>query len=286
MRFLRLFDPWSGKYCTCLVKYSLAPYTGYDHRCQYCYVTSYIKNAFHCRPKVDFTKYLPNDLKKADNSIPISISNSSDPYPTIEKKNKLTQKTLKILTDANFKILLVTKSDIILRDLDLLSGNNIAVTFTINTHDNVLAKRLEPNAPAPSKRLYAVGELITHSVPVMVRVDPIIPGLNEDVEPLLNELRELGVKYITTSTYKARKDSLSRIINAFPELEETLTHKYLDSGEFTNRSWYLPKEERERIMKNVYGYAQKLGLGFNMCREGLTLPRTSPSCDGGHLLYR
>lgn len=286
MRYLRRFDPWNGKYCTCKVKYSLAPYTGCDHRCQYCYITTYIPNAFFCRPKTDFIKYLPNDLKKADSSIPVSISNSSDPYPTIEKKFELTRKALKIIAKANFNILLVTKSDIILRDIDLLKGNNIAVTFTINSNDDSLAKRLEPGAPVPSKRLFAVGELINHSVPVMVRVDPIIPGLNEDVEPLMKELRDLGVKLITTSTYKARKDSLTRIIDAFPELDQTLTHKYLDSGEFVNRAWYLPKEDRERIMRNVYECAHKFGLGFNMCREGVSLPRTSQSCDGVHLLER
>ena len=119
MYYLRRFDPWNGKYCTCKEKYSLAPYTGCDHRCLYCYITTYIPHAFDCGPKSDFIKNLPRDLRKADNNIPILIANSADPYPTIEKKLKSTRKSLKILYRFNFPVLLVTKSDIFLRDNNL-----------------------------------------------------------------------------------------------------------------------------------------------------------------------
>jgi DNA repair photolyase len=286
MYYLRRFDPWKGKFCTCRPKYSLAPYTGCDHKCLYCYITTYIPQAFNCRPKPDFIRKLPRDLEKADINIPISISNSSDPYPTIEKELKLTRKMLKILGEFDFKILLVTKSDLFLRDLDILTTINAAITLTINTIDDKLAKKLEPGAPVPSKRLAAAEQLVARSIPVMVRVDPIIPGLNEDVEPLLRELAEIGITCITTSTYKARQDSIKRILKAFPELSVYLKSKYLEAGEFINRSWYLPKLDRERIMENVYNSAKKFGLQFNMCREGLPVPRTAPSCDGLHLIKK
>ncbi len=286
MHFLRRFDPWKGKHCTCKPKYSLAPYTGCDHRCLYCYITTYIPNAFFCRAKSGFLKNLPNDLKNADSTIPISISNSSDPYPTIERSEELTRGTLKILNEYGFKTLLVTKSDILLRDLDILTQGNIAVTMTINTMDDTLASRMEPGAPPPTKRLSALEVLVSSAVPVMVRVDPIIPGLNEDVEPLLKEISDIGVKCITTSTYKARRDSLKRLTDEFPEIGEQLEKQYLSSGEFVNRSYYLAANERERIMKHVYDCSKKYGLGFNMCREGLAIQRTSSSCDGVHLLSR
>ena len=283
MYFLRQFDPWKGKYCTCESKYSLAPYTGCDHRCIYCYITTYIKQPYVCRPKQDFIRKLTLDLKKADNNIPISISNSSDPYPTIEKRNKLTRETLKTLTNFDFNVLLVTKSDIYLRDLDIIKSNNVAITATINTNDDDLAKILEPGAPSPSKRLSAVEILVSHSVPVMVRVDPIIPGLNNDVDSLLSELSNIGVKYITTSTFKARPDSLKRMIKAFPELSYVLRYNYLEKGKYINHSWYLPTDHRRRLMKKVYETAKKYKLKFNMCREGLKIPKSSPSCDGQHL---
>lgn len=285
MRYLRKFDPWSGKFCSCKPKYSLSPYTGCDHRCLYCYITTYIPHAFHCRPKLDFIKHLPWDLKKADKSLPISIANSSDPYPTIEKDLGLTRQTLKLLVEYGFKVLLVTKSDILLRDLDIISPENFAVTVTINTNDDTLSGKYEPNAPAPSKRISMLEQVISKGIPVMVRVDPIIPGVNENVGLLLKELSDIGVKFITTSTYKARPDSLKRLSTAFPKLSKTFEQKYKKNGEYINRSWYLPKLERERLMKHVYQLAKKHDLGFNMCREGITLPRSSPSCDGAHLLF-
>ena len=151
MSYLRRFDPWKGKYCSCGPKYSLAPYTGCDHGCLYCYITTYIPDAFNCRPKRDFIRILERELRKADNSIPVSISNSSDPYPTLESKHKLTRAALGLLNEYTFKVLLVTKSDIVLRDLDLITAGNTAVTMTINTVDDALARRLEPGAPPPSK---------------------------------------------------------------------------------------------------------------------------------------
>jgi DNA repair photolyase len=129
-----------------------------------------------------------------------------------------------------------------------------------------------------------IQKLVSNSIPVMIRVDPIIPGLNEDVEPLLKELSDIGINDITTSTYKARSDSLGRIKSVFPDLGLKLEKIYRNSGEYYNHSWYLPQVERERIMGNVAGLAKKFGLGFNVCREGIDIQRTSNSCDGQHLL--
>jgi DNA repair photolyase len=268
------------------VKYSLAPYTGCDHRCLYCYITTYIPRAFQCRLKKDFIKKLTSDLEKADKNIPVTIANSSDPYPTIDAENKLTREMLKLLKEREFKLLLVTKSDLYLRDIDIISSGNIAVTETINTNDDSLAQQLEPGAPVPSKRISAMEKLIEHDIPVMVRVDPLIPGLNEDVGPLLKELSNIGVKYITTSTYKARPDSLKRLSLAFPIQASKWKKLYMDQGEFINRSWYLERLYREKLMKDVSRNAKRFGLKFHMCREGLGIERSGLSCDGAHLLNR
>ncbi|MDI6639569.1 MAG: hypothetical protein QMD78_01965, partial [Methanocellales archaeon] len=90
MDVIRKFDPWGDPLCTCPPKYSFSPYTGCSHRCAYCYITSYIPNAFNCRPKKDLLKRVKKDVSKVDLAIPISISNSSDPYPPEEKDVLLT----------------------------------------------------------------------------------------------------------------------------------------------------------------------------------------------------
>ncbi len=284
MRFLRFFDPWSGKLCSCRPKYSLSPYTGCGHKCLYCYITTYIPNAFTCRPKNDFIKNLPSDLKSADSSIPISMANSSDPYTPLESDLGITRNTLKLLTEFGFQVIIVTKSDLVVRDLDIISGGKVAVTVTINNDNEHLTSYLEPGAPCLTRRIKMVQKLLDASIPVLVRVDPIIPGLNENAETLLKELSEIGVKYITTSTYKARSDNLNRIKAVFPKQGLKLEKIYKSSGEYFNHSWYLPTEMRLKIMKEIAVLAKKYGLGFNVCREGLSIKRTSQSCDGQHLL--
>ncbi|MBI5253313.1 MAG: radical SAM protein, partial [Euryarchaeota archaeon] len=78
------FDPWRDPLCTCPRKYSLNPYTGCEHRCVYCYITSYIPRGFECRIKKNLLGEVKRDRKKLNKKIPISMSNSSDPYTTME----------------------------------------------------------------------------------------------------------------------------------------------------------------------------------------------------------
>ena len=282
--FLRIFDPWKGKFCTCPIKYSLSPYTGCAHQCRYCYITTYIPRAFECRPKPNFLKVLPNDLEKADRNLPISIANSSDPYPPMEQDLELTRGTLKIFNEYDFKILIVTKSGLVSRDIDLLRNLNVVVTMTITTLAPKLAARLEPNAPEPASRIKGLERLIANNIKCMVRIDPIIPDLNDDPADLVQVLSELGVKNITSSTYKARSDSLTRMIAAFPEHKKLFENLYLERSEYINRSRYLPEDMRFQLMSNVKRIVEDHGMEFGMCREGFPRLQTAKSCDGSHLL--
>ncbi len=266
------------------MKYSLSPYTGCEHKCKYCYITTYIPRAFECRSKQNFIKLLPKDLEKADPKYPISIANSSDPYPPMERKLKLTREMLNLLRDYDFKVLLVTKSDLVARDIDILQKLNVVVTMTITTSDPALATKLEPNAPPPKARLMAVETLIKNKINCMVRIDPIIPGSNEYPRELMEKLSNIGVNTITSSTYKARSDSLRRVMAALTDQRELLERLYLVNSEFINRSRYLPKEMRFEIMSEIRDLADEFGMEFAMCREGFQRLQTARSCDGSHLL--
>ncbi|MFH8132551.1 MAG: radical SAM protein, partial [Candidatus Aenigmatarchaeota archaeon] len=156
MKVINFFDPWKSKLCTCPKKYSFSPYTGCSHSCLYCYASSYIKKFFNCRPKKDLLKKLEEDLKKVDKRFPISVSNSSDPYVPEEEKLKLTRDCLRYFAFHDCKILLITKSDLVLRDLDILSRMRSCVSITITTLNEEIAKKLEPKAPSPEKRIKAV----------------------------------------------------------------------------------------------------------------------------------
>jgi DNA repair photolyase len=286
MKVINLFDPWKSKLCTCPTKYSFSPYTGCSHACVYCYASSYIPNFFNCRPKKDVVKKLLNDLRKIDKKIYISMANSSDPYPPVERKLKLTRACLKLLVAHNCKLLIITKSNIVERDVDILSKAKVCVSFTITTLDENLAKKLEPYAPPPKERLNAVQSLIKAGIPTTVRLDPLILGINEnEIESIVEASASLGVKHITSSTFKPRLDSWKRFRNTFPRVAEKLRDLYFKQGEKISNSYYLPKELRFKLMKRVREACDKFGLTFACCREGFIELNTSKSCDGSHVLY-
>ncbi len=287
-RVLTVFDPWNNPLCTCPFKYSLHPYTGCSHQCLYCYATSYIKTR-RSIPKKNFIERLLTDLERANPQIPISMSNSSDPYPPEEGEYKLTRRTLEILLPRGYKVLVVTKGALVARDKDLLAKGNAAVTVTITTLDMSLAQRLEPFASTPRDRLRAIRELVEHGIPVGVRIDPIIPFINNDekgIRELVETLASIGVKFIVTSTYKARPDNLKRMKTGFPEIADKLDKLYRGEGSWIRGYWYLPLELRKKLLKPVIEYARRNGMEYATCREGLTSREwfNARSCDGTHLI--
>ncbi len=284
MEVLKSFDPWQSKLCTCPFKLSLNPYTGCEHACVYCYASSYIPNFFECRAKRNLLPRLKRDTEKLKGEL-ISISNSSDPYPSLEKKLKLTRKCLEILSKANCKIQMITKSTLVVRDIDILKKMKAMVALTITTLDDELSKKLEPKAPLASERIKAVKKLVKNKIPVAVRVDPIIPFLNDEQTELIRILASIGVKHITSSTYKVRRDNWQRFSLAFPKIAEKLKPLYFEKGEKIGRSYYLPKELRLRLMRKIKAEVERSGMRFACCREGFP-EFNSATCDGSWLLSK
>lgn len=286
---LRPFDPWSSPLCTCPPKYSLHPYTGCSHRCLYCYATSYIKTR-RSIPKKNLLVNLRSSLRKANPSLPINLSTSSDPYPPEERNLGLTRDVLKVIKESGFKVLITTKSDLVVRDMDILLTMPSAVTITITTLRDEISKIIEPNAPKPIHRLNAVSKLINEKIPVGVRIDPIIPYVNSDerdLRELISDLANIGVKFIVTSTYKAKPDNFKRLLNVYPELSSRLKELY-GEGLFFHSYRYLKPDKRKKFLKPVIEFARKYGILTATCREGLTTPQwfNAKSCDGTHLISK
>lgn len=213
----------------------------------------------------------------------ISISNSSDPYPRVEATEGLTRRCLEILIENNCKIQITTKSHIVTRDDDLLTKVPSTVALTITTHDDELAKILEPFAPSPSQRIRAAQDLIKAGIPVSVRIDPIIPFVNDQPQRLIKILSDIGVKHITCSTYKAKADNWMRLKIALPHMAKRLKLLYFVQGEKIGGSAFLPRELRYKILKDIRDLAEANGMKFGVCREGLAKLNTS-ACDGSWLM--
>jgi DNA repair photolyase len=276
------FDPWRSSMCTCPPKLTFNPYTGCDHGCVYCYASSYIPQFAKCRPKNALLQRLQREAMKLKGET-VSIANSSDPYPRVEATAGLTRRCLEILAESNCQIQIITKSNLVIRDGDLLCKVPSTVALTITTDDAEVARLLEPHAPPPDARLRAAEDLIGKGIPVSVRIDPVIPFVNDNQEKLVATLASIGVKHVTSSTYKVKPDNWRRFSAAMPAVAEKLKTFYFKQGEKIGGNTLLPRDLRFKLMKNIRESAIANGMQFGVCREGLTELNTA-ACDGSWLL--
>ncbi len=280
---LTVFDPWKSRLCTCPDKLTFNPYTGCDHGCLYCYASSYIPRFHDCRPKKNLLARLKREAARLNGEL-VSISNSSDPYPRLEQKAGLTRKCLEILAESCCRLQIVTKSDLVTRDIDILQKVPCVVSVTVLTVDDGLSGKLEPGAPVSSRRIKAIETLVTAGIPTTVRIDPVIPFVNDDLAGLIEAVADLGALHVTCSTYKVKPDNWRRFSAVFPEAAEKLKPHYFGEGERIGRSTYLPRNLRFGLMKKAKELAEEYDLKFGCCREGFRL--NSAVCDGSWAIQK
>jgi DNA repair photolyase len=235
-----------------------------------------------CRPKKNLIRRLRREAEELRGEI-VSISNSSDPYPIVEEKMELMRECLRILCEESCRLQIVTKSSLVARDVDLLGRGCSMVSLTVTTDDDCTARLIEPRAPPPSVRLKAIEALVNKGIPVSARVDPVIPYVNDDVEGLIKTLASLGVRHVTSSTFKVRPDGWRRFSEAVPGVAEKLKPLYFRDVVVRSGYRYLPEALRFRLMKRVSELAEKYGMRFGTCREGFGRLNTG-ACDGSWLL--
>jgi len=271
------FDPWKSKLCTCPKKYSFSPYTGCSHGCIYCYITSYIPNAFHARVKKDVIRRLGKEVRREELKVSyISMANSSDPYTPEEKKERVTRKALKIFQEMEIPVLIVTKSDLVARDIDILSSMKASVSMSITYLNNEKMEKIESNAPSAEKRINAIQKLSESGIPCSVRLDPIIPEVNDkEIEKIVKEVAPY-CSHIVSSTLKPRMDAIHRLNKLIPDVMKKIQLQRMGN------SYYLPLEKRKELLKRVRDACRQYDISFATCREGFFLAKKT--CDGSHLI--
>ena len=128
----------------------------------------------------------------------IAIGTNTDPYQPIERRYRIMRRILEVLSAANHPVGIVTKSALVLRDLDILKSmaerGLVKVALSVTTLDRKLARAMEPRASTPDKRLETVARLVDAGVPTSVMVAPIIPGLTDmEMERILERAAAAGV---------------------------------------------------------------------------------------------
>jgi DNA repair photolyase len=213
----------------------------------------------------------------------VSIANSSDPYPPVEAKARLTRSCLEVLSERDCGVQIVTKSTLVAQDADLIGSFRCMVSLTITTDDDRVAGLLEPGAPSSSERLEAAAFLVRMGIPTSIRVDPVIPFLNDAPESLIKKVASLGVRHVTSSTLKLTSRNWKAISRAVPEVAGKLRPLYFEGGERVGRQFYLPRKLRLELLRKVGFLVEKHGVRFGTCRDDLSFLNTA-ACDGSWLL--
>ncbi len=188
---------------------SINPYRGCEHGCIYCFARP--THAYMgLSPGLDFETKLfakPNaaELLARELSAPgykvktIAIGTNTDPYQPIERRMRVMREVLEVLQRARHPVGIVTKSALILRDMDILSemaaDGLVKVALSVTTLDRKLARALEPRAATPPRRLEAVRALSEAGIPTSVMLAPVIPALNdEEIERILEAAQDHGAR--------------------------------------------------------------------------------------------
>ncbi|MDO1560347.1 PA0069 family radical SAM protein [Brevundimonas sp. 2R-24] len=194
---------------------SINPYRGCEHGCTYCYARpghAYLGLSpgldFETRLffKADAPRLLQKELsRKGYRPERIHIGGVTDPYQPIERKLKITRQVLEVLERFNHPFSIITKSDLVTRDVDIIgrmAARDLAGTYiSVTTLDRSLARAMEPRAATPARRIAAIRALAEAGVPVGVGFAPVIPGLNDhELEAVLEAAAEAGARsamYVT-----------------------------------------------------------------------------------------
>ena len=186
---------------------SINPYRGCEHGCVYCFARP--THAYlGLSPGLDFetkisykanaAELLESELaKKSYRCKPITLGINTDAYQPIERKFKITRQLLHVLQKSAHPVMIVSKSSLIERDIDLLASmaqrSLVHVAISVTTLDHHLSRKLEPRAASPKRRLQTIQRLRDAGIPVMVLIAPVIPVLTEyELEAILEAVNEAG----------------------------------------------------------------------------------------------
>jgi DNA repair photolyase len=187
---------------------SINPYRGCEHGCIYCFARP--THAYlGLSPGLDFESKLfmkpdaPELLERELSAAryqprTIAIGTNTDPYQPIERRHEIMRRILEVLDRAGHPVGIVTKSNLVVRDLDILTRmaqrNLVKVAISVTTLDSKLARVMEPRAPTPPRRLEALRQLSAAGIPTSVMVAPVIPAINDaDIERILDAAAAAGV---------------------------------------------------------------------------------------------
>ena len=264
---------------------SLNAYRGCEHGCIYCFARP--THAYQgMSPGLDFESklfakpeaavVLEKELRKPG-YLPetLAIGTNTDPYQPIERTRRITREVLEILSNFNHPTAIITKSQLILRDLDILASmaerDLLSVGISVTTLDQRLSRVMEPRAPTPKRRLETIHKLAGASIPVTVMLAPIIPAINDhEIETIVAAAAETGAiaaDYILLRLPREVKELFQEwLIAHYPDRAKkvlSLTALYREGNLYTS-DWF-------KRMRGEGPYADLLEKRFTLACKRMNL---------------
>ena len=261
--------------------WTINPYRGCEFACKYCYAR-YTHEFMEMRDGADFeqkiyvkqhaAELLRHELRQVKAGEQIAIGTATDPYQPAERRYEVTRAILQELArHEGLHLGLITKSNLVLRDADLLrriaERNRLSVTVTITTLDVDLARLLEPRAPRPDLRLETVRKLNDSGIRTGVSCAPVLPGITDsprDLEALVQAVSAAGGKHVFGNPLFLKPCSAAVFFpfleKEFPQLTESYRKRYKDRA-------FLPKAYNQRLNQLLGRLRQKYGIRNSKDRD-------------------
>lgn len=270
--------------------WTINPYRGCEFGCQYCYAR-YTHEFMEMRDSLEFEQkiyvkqqaahLLRQDLRRVKSGEVIALGTATDPYQPAERRYEVTRGILEeFARHRGFELGIVTKSNLIVRDLDLLrefmQRNRISVHMTVTTMSVELARILEPRAPRPDLRIETVRQLSAAGITVGISCSPVLPGITDSpagLEAIVSAAAAAGARHIFANPLFLKPCSsavfMPFVERHFPQLAENYRQRYQDRA-------FLPASYGKRISQLVSRLRQKYQINSRTERERFTVDKWKP----------
>lgn len=260
-------------------QWTINPYRGCELGCGYCYAR-YTHEFMELGPetfeRLIYVKQFRRDLFERELRAVrpgewIAIGTATDPYQPAERRHGVTRAVLEVLArQAGLEVALTTKSNLVVRDVDLLcrlaARNRVRVNLTVTTLDERLARRLEPFAPRPGLRLRALARLAEAGLATAVFASPVLPGINDgegELEAVAAAARQAGAKHFGAQMVFLREPARSHFLAVLEREFPLLAARY---RRMFARAVYAPEPLRRALQLRVERIREKLGFhGGSSC---------------------
>ncbi len=253
-------NPWFGS------NYNMNIYKGCSHGCIYCDSRSecyHIENFDKVRAKENALALIEGELRSKRKTGIIGTGSMSDPYNPFEKEFKLTRGALELINYYRFGVSIATKSNLILRDIDILKvislHSPVLIKMTITTYNDMLCKKIEPNVATSSDRFAVIKKLTDKGIFTGILLMPVLPFIEDNEENIINIIKlahENGAKFIypafgMTLRKNQREWYYSKLEKLFPGMKEKYVKQYGNAYECrslkSKELWNLFQGECERL---------------------------------------